>query len=328
MSAARVLERIGKSVDGWFYAPMPRERLALLRILLGGYSWLYLVTRAGHLNRVTDYAANAFAPVGVVNVLSQPLSPFWVHATYGAAVLTGAAFVLGLWHRVLAPLFALLLLWVTSYRHSWGMIFHTDNLMVLHVLLLALAPAADAYAWRPAFLAGVQGRPHDDTQAAAGCYGWAVRAISLVTLVTYVFAGIAKLENTGLQWALGDALREQIAYDAVRKIELGSIHSPIAGWMVRTAWLFPLLGAFTMLVELGAPLALIGTRWAMGWSIAAWLFHVGVLASMAIVFPYPLSGCAFLSLFPLERWREALWLRLRDRWPHFARAPATPQGQA
>ena len=321
-----MLARLGRAIDGWFYAPMPRERLALLRILLGAYAWIYLVSRAGHLNRVTDYAADAFEPVGVVALLSEPLSPFWVHATYVAAVLMGAAFVAGLCHRIVAPIFALLLLWVTSYRHSWGMIFHTDNLMVLHVLVLALAPAADAYAWRPAALGGLERAPRD-TAAVAGRYGWAVRTISLVTLVTYVFAGIAKLENTGLEWALGDALREQIAYDAVRKIELGSIHSPIAGWMVRTAWLFPVLGAFTMVVELGAPLALIGTRWAVGWSIAAWLFHVGVLASMAIVFPYPLSGCAFLSLFPLERWWAALWLRLSERWPRFARAPATGEGQ-
>jgi hypothetical protein len=319
--------RVARAVDAWFYAPMPAERLALLRVLLGAYTWIYLVTRTRHLNRVTDYAANAFQPVGIVSVLSEPLSPFWVHATYVAAVLTGAAFVAGLWHRTLAPLFALLLLWVTSYRHSWGMIFHTDNLMVLHVLVLALAPAADAHAWRPAFLGGATRGPRP-TPSVAGCYGWAVRTVSLLTLLSYVFAGIAKLENTGLQWALGDALREQIAYDAVRKIELGSVHSPIAGWMVRTAWLFPMLGAFTMLVELGAPLALIGTRWAVGWSVAAWLFHVGVLASMAIVFPYPLSGCAFLSLFPLERWRAALWLRLRERWPRFGRAAAAREGQA
>jgi hypothetical protein len=325
--SAQPLARALQRIDGWFYAPVPRERLALLRILIGAYTWIYLVSRAAHLNRVTDYAASAFAPVGIVSVLSEPLSPFWVHATYVAAVLTGAAFVAGLWHRVLAPVFALLLLWVTSYRHSWGMIFHTDNLMVLHVLVLALAPAADAHAWRPAFLGKLASAPLD-TPAVAGRYGWALRTISLVTLVTYVLAGIAKLENTGLHWALGDALREQIAYDAVRKIELGSIYSPFAGWMVRTAWLFPILGAFTMVVELGAPLALIGTRWAAGWSIAAWSFHVGVLASMAIVFAYPLSGCAFLSLFPLERWREALWLRVGERWPRLGRAPAARADQA
>jgi hypothetical protein len=177
--------------------------------------------------------------------------------------------------------------------------------MVLHVLVLALAPAADAYALRARWFSS-QRKP---TPAVDGRYGWAVRTIGVVTLATYVAAGVAKLDNTGLSWVFGHALREQIAYDAVRKIELGSIYSPLAAGMVRAAWLFPIFALFTLGVELLAPLALLGTRWAIGWCVAAWFFHVGVLVSMAIVFPYPLSGCAFLSLFPLERWRNLAWLR-------------------
>jgi vitamin K-dependent gamma-carboxylase-like protein len=305
ITATAPLARLARRIDGWFYAPLPRERLALLRILIGAYALIYLVSRAAHLNQVTGYAANAFAPVGPVSLLSQPLPATWVYAIYGATVLTGIAFVTGFLYRALAPVFALLLLWVTSYRHSWGMIFHTDNLMVLHVLVLALAPAADAFRVRR----GPRPSPASAEDTVHGRYGWAVRTIGLVTLATYVAAGIAKLENTGFGWAFGDALREQIAYDAVRKIELGSVYSPLAAWMVRQAWLFPVFALFTLAVEFLAPLALLGTRWAIGWCTAAWLFHVGVLASMAIVFPYPLSGCAFLSLFPLERWRSAAWLR-------------------
>jgi hypothetical protein len=321
------LAAMARRIDGWFYAPMPRERLALLRILIGIYTWIYLVSRGAHLNRVTAYATSAFVPVGPVSVLSEPLSAGWVYTLYAATVLAGAAFVAGLWHRVLAPVFALLLLWVTSYRHSWGMIFHTDNLMVLHVLVLALAPAADAYAWRPRpfFVRSADGA----IPAVDGRYGWAVRTLGLVTVATYVAAGIAKLENTGVGWVFGDALREQIAFDAVRKIELGSIYSPFAAWMVRTEWLFPLFAVFTLAVEFLAPLALLGTRLAIGWCAAAWLFHVGVLASMAIVFPYPLSGCAFLSLFPIERWRAAAWLRpLVARLPRIGRAEAAREGPA
>ena len=34
---------------------------------------------------------------------------------------------------------------MTTYRSSFGMIFHTENLWVVHVALLATAPAADAW---------------------------------------------------------------------------------------------------------------------------------------------------------------------------------------
>ena len=69
------------------------------------------------------------------------------------------------------------------------------------------------------------------------------------------------------------------------------------------------IGAWvTLVVELGAPLALLGRRWAYTWVALAWSFHVAVLALMAVLFPYPLVGVAFASMLPVERlfaWRPA-----------------------
>jgi len=323
MSLLVLAKSLARRVDAWFYAPAPPERSALLRIFVGAYAVVFLLARGAHLNRVTSYPSAAFAPVGPVSVLDAPLAPSLVYTLYAASVVTGVAFTLGWSARVLAPTFALLLLWVTSYRHSWGMIFHTDNLLVLHVLLLAFSPSAHALAWSPPWRPRPPSAPPPlNAPTAHGRYGWAARTMALVTIATYVIAGIAKLENTGLHWAFGDALREQIAYDAVRKIELGSVSSPLAPWLVRMPWLFPPPAAFTLAVELLAPLALLGTRFAVAWSAAAWAFHFGVLAAMAIVFPYPLSGCAFLCLLPVEKLREAaLVRRLGARWSRLRPRP-------
>jgi hypothetical protein len=292
-------------LDTWFYATMPRERLAVLRIGIGGYALIYLALRASHLNAMVDYPESSFAPVGVVQLIDQPLPSSWVYALFAGALVTGGLFTLGVCYRAGAPLFALLLLWVMSYRHSWGMIFHTDNLLVLHVLLLSVAPAADAYAYRPrASLA-------TSSCSEGGRYGWAIRAICLVTVASYVVAGVAKLTLTGWSWAAGDALREHIAHDALRKIELGSIHSPFGPWLLPHAWSFAPLSTFSLAAELLAPLALLGGRLTAGWCISAWLFHAGVLALMAIAFPYALSGCAFLAFFPIERGFLSLMRRLR-----------------
>jgi hypothetical protein len=287
----------------WYCPAAPPARLQLLRIAIGGYALIYLLSRAGHLNSVVDLPPGSFAPVGIVRWLDAPLGAAWVHALYAGAVLAGAAFTLGVGYRWAAPAFGLLLLWVLSYRHSWGMLFHTDNLLVLHVLLLALAPAG--------------GRPRCPDAGPARLdtgYGWVARAMALVTVAAYVVAGVAKLEHTGWSWAAGGALREQIAYDAIRKIELGSTYSPIGTWLVPHAAVFAPLSAFSLATELLAPLALAGTRAALVWCVCAWTFHVGVLALMAIVFPYPLSGCAFLPFFAVERalpWLGLAVARLR-----------------
>lgn len=302
---------LGQSLWAWYCPSVPAVRLRLLRAAVGGYALIYLLTRAAHLNAVVAYPESSFAPVGVVSLLAAPLAPGWVYGLYAASVLAGAAFVWGAAYRVCAPLFAGLLLWVTSYRHSFGMIFHTDNLLVLHVLLLSCAPAGGAV------LGGVarEARSDGGSGAALGVTaGWVLRVMSLVTVAAYVVAGVAKLTHTGLAWAGGDALREQIAYDAIRKIELGSVYSPLGPWLLPHGWLFTPLSAFSLATELLAPLALLGTRAAAAWSLCAWAFHAGVLALMAIAFPYPLSGVAFLPFFALER-AVPLLERARARLP-------------
>lgn len=291
----------GAAMSFW-YAPMPATRLALLRIGVGGYALVYLLVRALPLTSVTHFSPAEFAPVGPVRLLASPL-PSW--AVYGALLLalaSGAASVAGYAYRLAAPLFALAFLWVTAYRSSWGMVFHTENLCALHMIVLALAPAADALA---------PGRSRKEREEVDGRYGWAVRTVAAITVVTYVLAGVAKLRLGGAAWVDGELLRAQVAYDNLRKIELGATHAPLGAWLVTVAWPFKTLAWLSLLLELGAPLALVHTRVALGWALGAWSFHLGVALLMAIGFPYQLSFAAYLAFFPLEhtlptlrRWRK------------------------
>ncbi|MPZ23949.1 MAG: hypothetical protein GEU28_10495 [Dehalococcoidia bacterium] len=130
-----------------------------------------------------------------------------------------------------------------------------------------------------------------------------------MTVLTYFVAGLTKLHGAGLDWVTGDVLRNYVAYDNVRKIELGDVHSPLGAWLVSFGWVFAPMAVFSVLVELGAPLALLGGRTARLWMAGAWLFHAGILAVMAILFPYPLVGLAFLPFLPLEE----IWQRARSR---------------
>jgi hypothetical protein len=174
----------------------------------------------------------------------------------------------------------------------------------LHVFLLALSPAADALAW------DTRGRaPLAEPQQEHGRYGWAIRTMVVVTACTYLVAGIAKLKLGGSEWLGGELLRSQIAFDNLRKIELGSSFSSFGVWMIRHPLLFAPLAVATLVVELGAPLSLRGGRVALVWCCAAWAFHVGIALMMNIGFPYPLSFVAYLPAFPVER-----VLLLRRRW--------------
>jgi hypothetical protein len=144
-------------------------------------------------------------------------------------------------------------------------------------------------------------------------YGWPVRLVSLITVSTYVIAGIAKQRNGGLHWITGDVLRNQVANDNLRKIVLGDSYSPLGGSMVAHGWLFPPMAFGTMVIELGAPLALLRGRIRTVMVGAMWFFHVAILGIMAIVFIYPLTVIAYASLLRPERLADAVLARVRAR---------------
>src|SRR5262249_21814367 len=87
-----------------------------------------------------------------------------------ADLRAGAALALGWRFRVTGPVFGLLFLAITTYDNCWQQVAHTENLVTLHVLILAFAASAHAYsrdARRKAH------EPGDDTR-----YGWPVRLMS------------------------------------------------------------------------------------------------------------------------------------------------------
>jgi hypothetical protein len=309
----------------WWYMPAPAARLALLRIAFGCFATYYLITRLRPLSNVATLQDWEFAPVGLVWFLARPLPAAVVLGSGVVAIALAAAFAVGFRYRFVAPAFALLLLWITSYRNSWGMLYHTDNLLVFHALLLAVAPAADALSldarrWRQ------QGRPAA-TDGEDGRYGWVIRALCVVTVTAYLIAGVAKLKLGGLAWAGGEQLRAQVAFDNLRKVMLGREASNIGVWLVRQPALFAPLAVLTLLIELGAPLALAHRRVALAWTLGAWAFHKGVELTMHITFAYPLAFVPFLPFFPLERALPALHalrrLRLSSAREHDRQALGT-----
>jgi hypothetical protein len=269
------------------------ERPAALRVLVGGFAVGYLVVRSAHFWQVAALEHRRWEPVGLLGWLDDPLPASVARGVLLAAILTGLAFVAGWRYGLSAPVFVVLLLLVTTARNSWGQVWHTENLLLWHVGILAFAPAADAWS--------LDARAHRRRPDGSRHYGDVALLMSIVTVATYVVAGVTKLRNGGVGWLTGDLLRNQVAFDNVRKAALGATSSPIVDAVLDHAWLFVPLAWITLAVELGAPFALWNAAARRVWALAAWSFHVGVLLLMAISFPYQLSGIAYASLFPVER---------------------------
>jgi hypothetical protein len=246
--------------------------------------WLAVVTP--ELLGLADLDPARMEPVGAVAWLAlPPPSSVGMALLLAATAGSGLAFAAGWRYRTTAPAFALALLLVTSYQNSWGKLLHTENLLVVHVLVLALSPAADALA------VGSRGRRPSGT-----AYGWPIRTMALATVCSYLAAGITKLRLSGMDWLDPENLRNWVAYDLVRKELFGDPYLPLAVPALEHTWLFiaPLL--FTLAVELCGPLVLLGRRSAVPWAVAAWSLHAAVLLAMSVAFPYHLTGIPLLAV--------------------------------
>lgn len=313
------MSRLRAAAAGWLAPEAPAERLAAVRILVGAFAFLYLAQRVPHILSYLSFPARQFAPVGVLSMFGAPPPAALVVAATALALVAILGFALGWRYRLTGPVAGIALLWTLSYANSWGQIFHTENALVLFVLVLGVTRAADATSLDAHRLARAGASP----PAPHPRYGWPLRLLCVVVVATYFLAGIAKLRWGGPGWLGGAVLRDTIAADSLRKILLGSSHSPIAEALLGQAWLFRGLAVLTLVVELGAPIALLHRRAALVWVLSVIAFHLGVLALMAIVFPFPLSGVAFAPFFRAERvtgWAAARIRRFRAR--------RTPAGSA
>jgi len=270
----------------------PPERLATFRVLVTGFITAYLLVRLPVFLALGDNHPSRFEPVGVISLLNQPLPSTAVKLVAAATVVLGGAAFVGFRFSLSGPLFAVLVLAVFSYRSSWGQILWFEHLMALHGAVVGFSPAADALS--------LDARRSSPRAVAHVRYGWPVRLAAIITVTTYLIAGVAKVRIGGLDWVEGESLRNHIAFSAARTEVLGGFSSPLAKPLMNLPWVLTVPAAGSVLLELAAPLALAGGPLRRVWVVATWSMHALIAASMFVVFAYPLYGIAFAPLYRLE----------------------------
>jgi hypothetical protein len=306
----------------WFPEIRP-ERLGWLRVIAGSVQMYLLLNGRRGMHNIARSSPDLFSPVGLATVLDSPLSPAVFDGLLWLSIGLGVCFVLGLWHRVIGPLFAVLVLFVVSYRLSWGMVYRIHHLVGLHVLLLGLVPSAKAIsldAWLARRLApgswGRLGAWRNTPPGAHWRYGWPVHLMCVVTTIAYSLAGVAKITGqAGWQWANGNNLRNHVAHDALAKelmtrgggsewIDLAFMDERI---MIGMAWV-------SLIVELFAPVFLLNRRLAQAWVLTAVGMHFGIKVLMDLTFPYQCYGFAFASFFAIDMWADSAGAAIKTAW--------------
>src|SRR5262245_30673466 len=166
--------------DFWF-EPAPATRLGMLRILIGAFVVWYLVPQQDSFQAVAQSDPRLFAPVGVI--FHGPIGVELFQWLMRATILAAVCLTLGLWHRVTGPTCAALALWLFCYRHSWNKLYHSDNVVVFHLIVLGLSRSADALSL-DAFIRRWR-MPGAAASQAGSRYGWPVRLMCGLIVSTY-----------------------------------------------------------------------------------------------------------------------------------------------
>ena len=292
-------------VDRWLLSAAPPERLGVLRLVIGSYGLANFVVSVGEFRRLASRSGSQFEPVGIAGLLDGPVPAGALWALYALSLVTGAAFLAGAAYRISGPAFALCTLAWATYHSSWGQMLHFEHLLTLHLLVLGFSPAVDA-------LSVDARRRSSPAPIRSVRYGWPVRLLAIITVVTYALAGLAKIRVSGWAWVDGTTLANHIAHATTRLDLLGEPRPPLATTVISQQWLIQPMALASLAIEVLAPLALF-RRFRRLWVVGVVLFHVGTLATMFVFFAYNGLGIALLPLYRVERAAE--WLRRRGQRP-------------
>jgi uncharacterized membrane protein YphA (DoxX/SURF4 family) len=256
----------------WFGPSDPRV-LAICRVLLFWYVWpgFSVTNYSGYaeLERWAWYPAGLFEAFSI----APPSASLLTIVSVIGSVSTLLA-LLGLLYPLAAPLAAISSFILLGLPQNFGKVDHSENLLVLALLVFSFARAADAWSvdawlrrrWGRSSGAEAASAARAEAASAAGAatasahvrqpsghYTWPRRFLLLLVVTMYGAAGASKLIHSGWAWALSDSFRLLL-------LRHHFTHHPptqLGVWIANYPALCQALALGALLTELLCPLSLL-----------------------------------------------------------------------
>lgn len=277
------------AVSRWFFDPLPRARVAVLRSFLYGFVWLDLLLLRPWVRDHGDVPGLLYEPLAIGRLLPLPTPTETVTNTVFVALLGSAAVAAtGRLPRLAGwAVFALYLEWMVI-AFSYGKVDHDR---FAYLVALAVLPTVGAARWRD--------RTADERSA------WALRSIQVAVVCTYLLAVLAKHRyGRGVDtWVDSTTLVRAV-------VRRGTF---LADPLLDQPWTLHVTQYLLVAMELASPVLLLRGRigrWAL-YGFAG--FHAATFAFLGIAFwPHLASLTAFLPLERLPMWWASTVRRRTD----------------
>lgn len=275
----------------WLFEPAPLSRVALLRIAV--YAFVVVDVLALHTSGWYHGFADPvwYQPLQAGRLLGLPAaSVVLVEVLKWGSVGAALVAMTGRLPRTAGWAVALTWSWYQYVAFSYGKVDHDRGDFVVALLLLPTVGIAHL-------------RDNRRSQAA----GFALRAVQLGAIATYLLSGVAKLRFGGPGWVNSATLLRAVVR---RGSPIGEVFAQVPFVLHAMQWVL-------MAAELTSwVIFFLPERWRRLMVLAWYLFHAVTYATITIAFwPHLVMLLAFL---PLERYRDRVAARWRAR-----RVPAT-----
>ena len=271
-------------VDGWLFAPEPAGRVRAMRV---GIAVLLLArTLTGPYPDLAGQPAALFRPVWILSWLEQMPSHEALVGLQVIGVVAAGLAILGWRERATFLLAWSSLLVLDGCWASRGKIQHNDLPLLLVAAVLAFAPTRIRWS--------------DERRGPA--FGWPVHTSIVVVTGIYFLTGFQKLVASGPAWVLSDNLRN-VMYAAPLTGKAPT--DEVSQFIADRPGIAHAVALITIVVELGAVVALVRPRTRVAYVVAIACLHGGIYLTHGLDYSMWVGTAAVV----LIDWRAVLLRR-------------------
>lgn len=286
----------------WFHPSSP-NRLGLFRVVFFFLVLVYLYNHGTLPSPAwSDVDLVFWMPIALFKMFHLPVFPASVlHILGGLLYISVGLSCIGLLTRISCKATFILSLYLMGLPFNFfGKTDHGECLMVILMGLLSFSRSGDGWSVDRWINKRFRNSSAQTPLPVSGEYTWPLQAGRLAYTLVFFAAGYSKLTTSGLEWIFSNNLANNLIVpyyvgDAV----ILSIGLDIA----QIAWICWLIAAWTILIEIGAPLALVSARLRLILVPSLFFMQIGIGLLMDMLF-YGVFICyiVWLPWEQLDRW--------------------------
>lgn len=267
--------------ERWWFPSDTGRTLAVCRILIAGSQlFVFLPFFSPSLE---EHVALVARPEGfedpqwlirLVAAVLPPASGLWptlLTIVYGTTLVAGFLTMVGFRTRIAAAAYALTTWFLVSHEGSYGEVHHTEIIVGLFLLFLALSPSGRRFSLDAR-------RRGDDPASKTDMAIWPLRLTQILLAWSYFSNAVAKFAYGGVRWMNGYTLQHELLKAGLQW------NRPLGIWLAQRHALCVGLSVATIVLELAFPLALVSRR-ARPWLLVSGVgFHLVTWWAMDVAF--------------------------------------------